>query len=401
MSQRPVRVLFVAASLCFGGAEKHAITLANRLDPAQFQLSFSYLKPDESLLPQLDVRRLKSVVSFKVSRKLDWSVVRALVRQIDADQIDVIVCVTEYPALYAMLAARRARRTPKLIEIFHTTTYRRLKESLQMILYRRLIRRFDALVFVSHKQREYWDARNLRARQVAVIQNGIDTDYFQDRYNPRQKAELRARFGFAPTDYVVGICAALRPEKAHGDLLQALSRLRERKGNGTAVKGLIIGDGVERARIESLIARLGLGEEIAMAGFHQDVRPLIACCDVMVLPSHAVETFSLAALEAMALGKPVVLSRIGGAEEQVIDGVNGLLFEAGDVGRLTERLAALEDPQLRERMSQGAVRRVSDLFDESRMVAAYSQLLSSIADQHDATAPRTESGLQSGNPARE
>jgi len=109
------------------------------------------------------------------------------------------------------------------------------------------------------------------------------------------------------------------------------------------------------------------------------VRPLIACCDVMVLPSHAVETFSLAALEAMALGKPVVLSRIGGAEEQVIDGLNGRLFEAGDVDRLTEQLASLEDPSVRERMSREAVRRVVELFDESRMVAAYTQLLSAIA----------------------
>jgi len=379
MTQRRVRVLFIVNSLCFGGAEKHAVTLANRLDRARFEPSFSYLKPEESLLPQLDAQRLKSLVSFKVSRKLDRSVVSALVRQIDADQIDVIVCVNEYPTLYAMLAARRARRAPKLIEVFHTTTFRRLKETVQMVLYRQLIRRFDALVYVSHNQRAYWNARKLRARQVEVIQNGIDTDYFRDRYDPQQKAELRSRFGFTPADYVVGICAALRPEKAHGDLLQALSRLRKRTGDGAAVKGLIIGDGVERARIESLIAGLGLGAAIAMAGFHQDVRPLIACCDVMVLPSHAVETFSLAALEAMALGKPVVLSRIGGAEEQVIDGLNGRLFEAGDVDRLTEQLASLEDPSVRERMSREAVRRVVELFDESRMVAAYTQLLSAIA----------------------
>jgi glycosyltransferase involved in cell wall biosynthesis len=372
----PIHVLFIVSSLCFGGAEKHLVTLCNRLDAASFRITLCYLKPVEALKEQLDLARLHSVACVNVRRKLDRTAVSAVAQLIDGNDIDVIVCINEYPALYAWLAARRARQAPKLIEIFHTTTYGRLKHQLQMLLYRRVLRRFDVLVYVSAKQQAYWHGRRLRAARDLVIHNGIDTDYFHDRYSAEEKQLLRARFGFEPADFVVGICAALRPEKAHGDLVQALARLR--RAGVTRAKALIIGDGPERARIEGQIASLGLGGAVAVSGFQSDVRPFVACCDVMTLPSHAVETFSIAALEAMALGKPLVLSRIGGAEEQITDGVNGFLFEPGDIDALVRHLARLCDAPARERMSRAAAQRVRQDFDETQMIRQYAALLSGV-----------------------
>ena len=376
MREPPVHVLFIVSSLCFGGAEKHLVTLCNRLDTARFRITLCYLKPVEALKAQLDVARLESLVCVDVTRKLDWAAVRAVTRLIDGNDIDVVVCVNEYPALYAWLAARRARRAPKLVEVFHTTTFGRVKHQLQMLLYRRILRRFDALVYVSARQQAYWHGRGLRAARDLVIHNGVDTVFFRDRYGVEDKQALRARFGFGPADFVVGICAALRPEKAHGDLVRALDRLR--RGGQIRAKGLLIGDGPERGRVEQLIARLGLGADVAVSGFQSDVRPLVACCDVMALPSHAVETFSIAALEAMALGKPLVLSRIGGAEEQVTDGVNGLLFEPGDIDALARHLARLADAPTRERMARAAEQRVRNGFEESRMIGEYAALLSAV-----------------------
>lgn len=389
MGERPLNVLLLVSSLGFGGAEKHIISLANRLDTARFRVVLCYLKPVEALLSQLEVARLTALLCLQVRRRLDWTAVRALRDLIDHSDIDVVVCANGYPALYAWLAGRRARRLPKLVEIFHTTTfdtttYRGLIERLQMLLYGRIFRRFDALVYVSSNQRAYWSARGLRAKRDLIVYNGIDTDLFRDRYSRQEKLALRARFGFGPQDFVVGICAALRPEKAHGDLLRAIARLRRR--GPTEVRALLIGDGPERQRIEALITSLGLTGSAVVTGFQQDVRPFVACCDVMALTSHAIETLSIAALEAMALGKPVVLSRIGGAEEQVTDGVNGLLFEAGDVDLLTQHLASLVQPETRERMAQESVRRVAEWFSEVRMIAAYAGLLGELRDQHTSTA---------------
>jgi glycosyltransferase involved in cell wall biosynthesis len=95
----------------------------------------------------------------------------------------------------------------------------------------------------------------------------------------------------------------------------------------------------------------------------------------MTLTSHAVETFSIAALESMALGKPLVMSHIGGAAEQVQSGVNGFLFEPGDIETLARHLAALADPQKRQTMGEAARQIVRGTFTVERMVAAFTREL--------------------------
>jgi glycosyltransferase involved in cell wall biosynthesis len=299
-----------------------------------------------------------------------------LARHIETHDTDVILCTTEYPALYALLASRLVSRRPKLVEVFHTTLLRTLKARLQIEVYRHIFRRFDLLVYVSENQRNYWRAHALDAKRDVVIHNGIDPDHFCDRYTSEQKAETRAHIGFRENDYVIAICAALRPEKAHGDYLQALVKLR---AGGLSVKGLIIGDGIERRNIEQAIDHLRLRDCVVITGFQTDVRPLVACSDVVVLASHAVETFSVAALEAMALGKPLVLTRIGGADEQVSDNVNGFLFEPGDIDGLAAHLARLSVPEERARMGIEAVSRVRECFTESRMLAAFADQLVGLA----------------------
>jgi glycosyltransferase involved in cell wall biosynthesis len=376
-----VRVLSIVSSLCFGGAEKHTVALLNELELSRFQLSLAYLKPVEALLPQLHQERLHAILSLNVQAKLDWGAVRRLSQFIETERIDVVLCTNEYPALYALLASRLGRRRPKLVEVFHTTLHGTAKERLQMAIYRHVFRRFDLLVYVSSNQQAYWRTKGLRAKRDIVIHNGIDTDFFQDRYSPEEKAALRAKLGFQHDDYIVAICAALRPEKAHGDLLRALALLRSRNCNA---KGLIIGDGSERGNIEATIDQLSLRDAVVITGFQSDVRPLVACSDVVVLASHAVETFSVAALEAMAIGKPMVLTRIGGADEQVVNEVEGFLFEPGDIEALATHLDRLSAVDKRTAMGKAAMSKVRQHFSQQKMVDAFSAQLC-------ATAPRTAS----------
>jgi glycosyltransferase involved in cell wall biosynthesis len=366
-------VLVMLNSLLVGGAEKHAISLVNHLDANRFRVGLCTLKPDGNLAREIDSARLGSTFSLDIRSKLDWTAVNALARRIDEQQIDVIVCTNGYPLLYALLASRRARRPVRLVEVFHTTGFRQpLKSRLRMLLNRFVFRQCELVIYVSHKQREYWRAHGLRGKRDIVIQNGIDADHFTDRSTPQQKAATRAEFGFSPGDFVIGICAALRAEKAHGDLLRALKRLRD---SGIHAKVLIIGEGPLRREIERQIAELKLTGHAVVAGQRNDVRPYIACCDVMTLTSHNVETFSIAALESMALGKPLVLTRIGGAEEQVRHGINGFLYEPGDIAALAHLLRRLTAAT--DRLSMGAVaaRDVRERFTIQRMVDRFTEEL--------------------------
>ena len=163
-----------------------------------------------------------------------------------------------------------------------------------------------------------------------MIHNGVDPEHWR---SPGAEARTRMRrvLGLADGDYAVGMCAVFRPEKNHLQLVEAIAQLRAR---GMPARALLIGDGPMRPAIEARARDLGIAGDVLIAGFHQDVRPLLAASDAMALPSTSVETFSLAALEAMALGRPVVLSEIGGAAEMVRPEENGFLFPAHDTPAL-------------------------------------------------------------------
>lgn len=375
MSDAPIKVLFVVNSLRFGGAEKHVVTLLNHLDPVRYALALTYLKPGDELLPQLNASRLRGGVSYAAIRgRFDIGALRRLAAQIAGH--DVVVCTNSYAMAYAMLARGWASRKPPVIEVFHTTDLGSRKARWQMRLYRPFFAACDLLVYVCENQRRHWAQRGLRAREQAVIHNGIDPEYFRDTYSAEQKQALRRQFGFGPDELVVGLCAVMRPEKAHGDLLLAVARLR---AAGMPVKALLIGDGVERANIEARIAAMELRDAVKISGFISDVRPLIASCDVMTLVSHHVETFSIAALEAMSLGKPIVMTRIGGAAEQLTDGVNGYLYPAGDIPALTAALERCLDPAHRKTLGDTARRVVVEQFSVPTMTAKFAAAIDRLA----------------------
>lgn len=242
-----------------------------------------------------------------------------------------------------------------------------------MVLYTRLFNRCDLLIYVCESQRRFWRRHGLHPPDT-VIYNGVDADFFTDRYTAEQKHSLRGALEFGADDFVVGLCSALRPEKAPVDLLRAIARLRRQ---GVPAKALFIGDGPERAQVEQAADALGIHAHVRITGFQQDVRPFVACCDVMTLVSHS-ETFSLAALEAMALGKPMVLSDTGGAAELLGPGEHGFLYDPGDIEALAARLARLTDRALRAQLGAAAMRRVNERFTVSGMAEGFGDCVAAL-----------------------
>jgi glycosyltransferase involved in cell wall biosynthesis len=232
----------------------------------------------------------------------------------------------------------------------------------------------DWLVFVCEAQRRYWQRRKVCARRTEVIYNGVDLEHWKAGSSDAAIA-LRKVLGFSETDLVVGMSAVLRPEKNPLQLVDAIALARRR---GIAARALLIGDGPMRPAIEAHAARLGLARDVVITGFQQDVRPLLAACDALALCSHS-EAFSLAALEALALGRPVVHAQVGGAAEMIEPGRNGYLFAPGDTRALVERLAALADPALRRRMGAQARAMVEERFSERAMVDRYESRLEELA----------------------
>ncbi|MBK8019089.1 MAG: glycosyltransferase [Betaproteobacteria bacterium] len=370
------KILFIVNSLNPGGAERHVVSLVNHLDADEFPRALAYLHSGDALRGEIAAEYLESTISCGVRQKLDLQVVRRLAGHIDREGVEVVYCTNLYSMLYGVLARARSKRRPRLVMAFHTTLLGSWRLRFQMAFYWLLFRQCDELIYVCQNQRRHWRRRGLRARADSFIYNGVDVDRFSVAVVRDAAREARNRFDAVDTDLMIGICAGLRPEKAHGDLLEAVALL---KRDGVPARCLVIGDGPERPRIERRIAELGLQEQAFVVGFQADVRPWVAACDVMAIVSHAVETFSISALEAMALERPMVMSRIGGADEQVTDGHNGYVYEAGDIGALAACLKKFADPAERRRQGANAREVVVKRFELHDMVRRYEDALRSVA----------------------
>jgi glycosyltransferase involved in cell wall biosynthesis len=364
--------LFITGSLVHGGAERHTITLANKLAERGHECHAAYVKDDPSQLARLT--GAASVRCLHAARYLDFGALQDLAALMLRVQPTSIIAVNQYALLYASIARRWAGLSgasfAPLTVTWHSTFVRSAKEQFQMLYYRPLFWNADCLVFVCEAQRRHWQARMVRSRRNEVIYNGVDTAHWNP-LSPEERRRLRGALGFSDDDYVIGLSAVLRPEKNHLQLVEAIAMLRRR---GVRARALMIGDGPMRGEIEERARRLGVAAEIVITGFQQEVRPFVAACDTAVLTSFT-EAFSLAAIEAMALGRPVVHPEVGGAAEMIHSGQDGWLFPVGDTATLVERLAVLADPVVRARMGENARATVVQRFSERAMVEAYERLL--------------------------
>jgi len=369
------RLVFVTASLCHGGAERHAITLVNRLAERGHECHLVHIK--RAGTDQLDRIRLRyggSVHCLDAVRYFDRRALADFAAHIARIRPSVIVAANPYTLMYSWLALRVSRLRVPLVVTYHSNRLLGAKEQLQMVLYRLFFWTADCSVFVCEKQKRRWLRRGVFSRRNEMIYNGVDTEEFCDRSSPGERARLRNALGFSKADYVIGITARLRQEKNHVQLVDAVAMLRNM---GIPARVLMVGDGELREAIETRARELKVENDVVITGFQQDVRPYIAVCDAMALCSHT-EAFSLAAIEAMAMGKPFVHSDVGGAAEMICPGENGFLFPVGDTGALVDRLARLVDHGERERMGNQARARVEAHFSETTMVDRYEQLLTDL-----------------------
>ncbi len=243
-----------------------------------------------------------------------------------------------------------------------------------MAIYAALLRQVRQLVFGCEYQMQLWLTRySLPLTRSRVIYNGVDTNHFSKESIGIARRDLRRSFGFSDADFVVVIVGQLRVEKQHTDLVNAMGLLR---AQGISICALIVGEGERREAIAELVAAKGLAESCQLIGSFDDVRPMLKAADVFVLTSTSVETFSNAALEAMAMGLPVVLSDISGAREMVDVGRNGYLYPAGDIAVLAKILADLSTRRV-EACEMGVFAReiVCQRFGFHEMVTAYDGIL--------------------------
>jgi glycosyltransferase involved in cell wall biosynthesis len=373
-----VKVIHVRASNFFGGPEKqimHHLLLLKRNNIEALVCSFQE-RGGETELVALSRRSGLRSVSIECSNAYDVRQIFRL-RKLFLAENPHVVCTHDYRSNLLTHLAKRGLKIAH-VAFWRGITRENLKVRLYHLMERRLLKSADHVVVVSEEQRHLLTSGALPGEKISVVPNAVDVrpkagEGFHDSGKersassdsdevanviPASEVDVRvALLSELSGKTIIATAGRLSPEKGHRHLLKALALvLRDRPD----VHLVVFGGGPLRTELTHLAGELGCSKSIHFLGFVPDFASLLDGIDIFVLPSLS-EGLPNALLEAMAAGKPVVATAIGGVPNLVEDGVTGLLVSPGESKEMASALGRLlSDSNLAAELgsrAQEAVRR--------------------------------------------
>jgi len=357
-------VITVAWARRIGGAETMLAAFLHSLDREKFQPVLVFFEHGP-LADELEALGHQVTVIPAGRLRQPWNVLRtvaSLARLLEREQPDLLLNWMTKTHLYGACAALVARRGDRVVWWQHAVRGHHWLDLSATLLPARAVG--CSSVHAAAAQSAAWPRR-----PVFVVHPGIETP---ERSGEEARRRRRAALGIPPAGQVVGLVGRMEPGKRHAQFLDVLVVLRDR---GVRVHGLVVGGPLPGSSPHALrdlraaVLRQRLDGAVTLTGQVPDARELIELMDVLVSLA-PVESFGIALLEAMALGVPVVAAPAGGPSELIEDGRSGLLVPAGQPSEVADAVQRiLEDPQLREQLSLGAVERFRARFRAERMAA--------------------------------
>jgi len=296
-------------------------------------------------LAKADVR----VVTIPMRGQFDVLAVARLHAVLRRHRPEVIHCHSSHAHTLGGIAARLARMP---VVATKRTDFPPAHGWLTRWRYGRLV---DRVIAISEGVRRAMLSGGVPPQRIVLIHSSVDCDHFHPGISG---GPVRRALGIGPGDLVVGMVGQLITRKGHDLLLRAQPDCHV----------IFCGDGPQADPLRELAASLGMASRVHFLGFREDVRPVLAAVDVLAMPSR-LEGLGVAALEAMAMGLPVVASNVGGLAECVVDGETGRLVPVEHVASLARALReTLGDPRLRRRMGEASRRRADQVFGRNAMV---------------------------------
>jgi sugar transferase (PEP-CTERM/EpsH1 system associated) len=370
MTARPLRIAHVVPTLDVGGLENGLVNLVAALPEfAHAVVSMSPLGAFAQRLP----RHVELVTLGKPAGAPMRLAMFRLLRVLRGLQPD-LVHSRNWGAIEAVPAARLAG----VRAVVHSEHGRELADPAGLNARRNRLRRLltpliDRVVTVSADLKA-WLRQTVRLPEakLLVIPNGVDTE----RFSPTRRLAGRKALQVSDETAVIGTVGRLNGVKDYPTLLTAFADAARRADH---VELVFIGDGPQRAALEATAAALGVSGRVRFLGERQDVPELVPGLDVFVLPSIA-EGMSNTLLEAMAAGRPVVATGVGGNPELVEDGVTGTIIPVRHPAALTKAIDGyLWDAGLRAAHGEAGRRRAITEFGLVSMVSRYRDLYRTLA----------------------
>lgn len=365
---KKLRIKFVITSMPVGGAETLLLNLIRRLDPSAFSAEVICLKEPGVL--GLELAHEVPVHGRLLASKWDVSIAWRLARLFRKSPTDAVITVGAGDKMFWGRLAAKLAGVPVICSALHSTGWPdgvgRLNRLLTSIT--------DAFIACAPPHAEYLARHEgFPASRVFTIPNGVDVNRFSP--NRAQRAWLSAELGLPENVQLVGIVAALRPEKNHAQFVEAG---RELLRQHPATHFVVVGDGPMRAEIDNLISTHGLNAHFHLLGNRSDTERIYAGLDVFCLTSQN-EANPVSILEALSSGVPVVAPDVGSISETVQPGHTGFLTRPLSWESTADAIAQLLcNPQMARGMGLAGRQLVRDHWSLEVMVSGYESLVASL-----------------------
>lgn len=357
---KPHLMLFINGFL-HGGTERQFVRTVQLLDLEKYKLFVGCLHRSGPFLSEIENRGVE-ILEFPIRSLYGFDTVRwfcRLVRFLRHNHIAVLHAFDFYTDMFAVPAARLAGVPVVLASRRELLD---MRTPWQRCAVRAACWLATGVVANSHAVEADLCRRGyLKPRQLTVIHNSIDCVMVRRAASPQR---IRTRLGIPPGSPLIGLLADLRPEKDVETFLRAAAHIAAEMEKA---RFLVIGDGDDRQRLEQIALQLGLGSRVLFLGDQAKVEDLLAELDVCVLSSRT-ESLPNAALEAMAMARPVVATNAGGTKELVVEGETGFLVPIRDPKTMAVRIMELVQNTGRARdMGNAGRKRIEQEFSCSRM----------------------------------
>ena len=315
-------------SLGMGGAETMLVNLVNHFT-SEIKSTIITLSDNNPLIAKLSRNDIE-VIPVPRSSRYDLSPVQKIKQVIIEHKAHSILCFDLFDFFFVHLALRGFKdHSPRIFIGVHRTYPDNVKDFVQTFMYARLLRNKDLLIAMSDNQADILSRIYMIPRsRFRVIPNGLDTGFFNPSEIHGDKISLRQAHNIRKDAFVILQVANFSKVKRHEDSITAFAYFRQKMDGGPSLL-VFVGNGNElrKRTLQDIVAKEGLRNDIIFLGTHNDLRPIYKMSDCFTLSSRT-EAFSMAAIEAMALGLPCVLTDVGGARDMLRDGIDGYLVPA-------------------------------------------------------------------------
>lgn len=346
---KKLKIVQLISSSATSGAERHVIDLTVHLISRGHEVVL--MCPEDGWVPQTASEFCIPAMVCPMKGKSWLSTISKLNEMVLSEQFNVIhTHLTR--AAYLGFASSKMTGCPVVTSVHIANNDR---------IYNRIAKRNNRLVAVSGFVHGMLHGRGIPEKFIDTVYNGTD---FLD-FPISDSSRLRKEFGINGDVQLIGQIGRISPQKGQIDLLKALSKVKRSIKN---IHGLFVGrfDGEYESEIRQRVATLGLENHVTFTGLRHDIPELIDACDFVAVPSK-METFGLAAVEAMARSKAVVAARVGALPEVILDGRTGLLYDL-DSDQLPELLSyLLKEPRIRDEMGAFGKQVAMECFSLSQM----------------------------------